>query len=333
MPKLINIKLILILTLLIFILLFSMLINILIGPIDIEPLEVLLSLFKSSNENLTVEIVKNIRLPRTIAATITGGMLAVCGAVMQATVRNYLADPYLMGVSAGASLGATASILFIGSVSTFGVAGLAFIGALMSSGMVLGLTLNKNASVLRMLLAGIAINALCSSLTALLVYLRNDSEAIRSVIFWLMGSLASAEWSIIIWPILIVIPGTLFFLYNARNLNLIIIGDDDAFSLGINPRIYRMIFIIITALMTSSCVAFFGIIGFIGLIIPHLMRFIFGADHKVLIPFSFLAGGIILNWSDLIARTLATAEIPLGVITGIIGSPFFFWLLIRSTKN
>jgi iron complex transport system permease protein len=260
-------------------------------------------------------------------------MLAVCGTVMQATVRNYLADPYLMGVSAGASLGAAVAILFGTAFPVFGVPGMAFIGATVSSSLVLGITLRRNTSVLRMLLAGIAINALCTSLTSLLVYLNNDREAIRTMVFWLMGSMTPAAWDILAWPAVSVVAGTAFFCVHARKLNLIILGDEDAYSLGINPARYRMVFVILTALMTSACVAHFGIVGFVGLITPHLLRMFVGADHRVLVPFSFMAGAIIMIWSDVLARTLATSEIPLGIITGLLGSPFFFWLLFRPSRH
>jgi iron complex transport system permease protein len=313
--------------------LLSMTINIFFGAVEIEPAVILKIILNKHDDLLTMEIIKSIRIPRTIAATLTGGMLAVCGTVMQASVRNHLADPYLMGISAGASLGATAAILFGVTFFNFGVPLSAFLGSLLSSVLVLILASRDASSVLRILLAGIAINALCSSLSSLLMYLHDDAHAIREVVFWLMGSLTSADWGKLRFPAVAVVAGTIYFCAKYKKLNLIIIGDEDAYSLGVNPRKHRIIFIVVTALMTSSCVSYFGIVGFVGLITPHILRFLMGADHKHLVPYSFCLGAIILLWSDLLARTLANSEIPLGVITGIIGSPFFFWLLFRTSKT
>ncbi|MDR0356651.1 MAG: iron ABC transporter permease [Deltaproteobacteria bacterium] len=307
----------------------SLAVSLTIGSVSFSLGEIWTALVSSEGGGLRREIIVNVRAPRILAAVLTGGGLALCGVVMQAVVRNPLADPYLMGVSAGASLGAGVCILILGPGSTIGLPGSAFLGALASVVLVLGLSLRSQGSQHGMILGGIAINVLCSSVGSLLIYVGDDPNLLQALVYWLMGSLAPAGWSTLIWPALAVISGTVFFLTQGRNLNLVMLGDDEARSLGLSAKRYRRLCLLLTALMTSSCVAYFGLIGFVGVIIPHSTRFLVGGSHLKLVPFSFLAGGVFMVWIDLAARSLAASEIPLGVITGLLGAPFFFWLLAQ----
>jgi iron complex transport system permease protein len=184
-----------------------------------------------------------------------------------------------------------------------------------------------------MLLAGIAVNVLCSSLSGLMIYLNHDAQQLQTMVFWLMGSLAPSNWKALPWPVLAMTLGTLFFWGQRRNLNLIMLGDEEAFSLGLNPGKYRFLYLAAAALITSSCVSQFGMIGFIGIVIPHIIRFFVGGDHTRLAPFSFLTGSVCMVWVDMFARTLSSSEIPLGIITGLLGSPFFFWLLLKPARQ
>lgn len=303
------------------------------GSVPLDVKEVFTLLFDSESSSLRREIIVNIRLPRAVGGAITGGALALCGVAMQAVIRNPLADPYLMGVSAGASLGATFFLLMVGGMTGFGLSGFAFLGAAGSLLLVLGLSVRSKTTVHRMLLAGIAVNVLCSSLSSILIYLRADAQQLQTVVFWLMGSLAPADWAILPWPMAAVTVGLVFFLGQRRNLNLIMLSDEDAFSLGIHPARYRVVYLIVSACIASSCVAHFGMIGFMGLIVPHIMRFFVGGNHVRLVPFSFLAGSIFMVWIDILARSLVSSEIPLGLITGLLGSPFFFWLLLKPDRQ
>jgi len=322
-----------ILVLLLGLLSLSLAASLLCGAVPMEVNEIVKLLFSDDTSSLRREIIVNIRLPRAIGAALTGGALALCGVVMQAVVRNPLADPYLMGVSAGASLGATFYLLMLGGGLALGLSGLAFLGSLASSALVLGVAIRVKATVYRMLLAGIAVNVLCSSLSGIMIYLNYDAQQLQTMVFWLMGSFAPANWSMLIWPVLAVSLGTLFFLAQRRNLNLIMLGDEEAFSLGINPGRYRFLYMGVSALITSSCVAHFGMIGFVGIIVPHIIRFLAGGNHRQLVPLACLAGSIFMVWIDVFARSLAASEVPLSIITGLLGSPFFFWLLLKPERR
>jgi iron complex transport system permease protein len=315
-----------------FILLFlSVVLSVRLGQVSISLVEIKDLIF-DDEPTLKREIIFNLRLPRAVAGVLTGFGLAICGLAMQAVVRNPLADPYLMGISSGAGLGAAASILWLGSKGP-ALPFMAFLGSLGAGAMVFVLGSRSRSPVYRLILAGLAMNVLCSSLTGLLVFFNVDPQRLQNLSFWLMGSLAPASWDILIWPAIITVLGVFFFWFQGRNLNLISLDDDESRSLGANPQRLRLIYLILTALVTSSITAFFGIIGFVGLIIPHIMRFFVGGDHLRLAPLTALSGGIFMVLVDAAARTAADAEIPLGVITGAIGAPFFFWLLLRPSKQ
>ena len=288
---------------------------------------------EGENTGLNKEIILNIRLPRALLGALTGGALALCGVVMQAVARNHLADPYLMGVSSGASLGATVYILLWGGALGFGLTGCAFIGSLFSVSMVLGLTVYTHISVHRLILAGLAVNVLCASLMGLIIYSSQDPQKLQMLIFWQMGSLVPSSWDIFKWPAVVVMGGTLALWTQWKNLNLIMLDNDEACSLGINPRLYRCLYMFSTALIASSVVAHFGVIGFVGLIVPHLVRFFTGGNHRYLVPVATMAGAIFMVWVDMAARTWSSSEIPIGIITGLLGSPFFFWLLLRPERR
>jgi iron complex transport system permease protein len=309
------------------ILLGSIFLSLTMGQVDM-PINEIVQHLGGDEQSLRREIVVNLRLPRAVAAAFLGIGLAMCGLAMQAVVRNPLADPYLMGISSGAGLGAATSILWLGSKGP-ALPVLAFMGSLIAGAMVFALGSKGRSQAHRLILAGLAMNVLCSSLTGLLVFFNVDPQRLQNLSFWLMGSLAPAEWGILPFPVIVTSLGAFFLWFQGRNLNLISLDDDESRSLGASPQKLRLIYLIVTALITSALTAFFGIIGFVGLIIPHIMRFFVGADHLKLAPLTALCGGIFMVLVDTLARTAADAEIPLGVITGAIGSPFFFWLLLR----
>ncbi|MDR2460908.1 MAG: iron ABC transporter permease [Deltaproteobacteria bacterium] len=309
----------------------SIILSISMGQVKI-PLSQMLDIIRQEGHSLFKEIIVNLRLPRALAGALCGFGLSICGLSMQAVVRNPLADPYLMGISSGAGLGAAASILWLGSAGP-SLPIMAFLGALIAGAMVFALGSRSRAPVYRLILAGLAMNVLCSSLTGLLVFFNVNPQRLQNLSFWLMGSLAPATWTNLIWPCIITVLGSFFFWFQGRNLNLISLDDDESRSLGASPQKLRLIYLIIISLITSSLTAFFGIIGFVGLIVPHIMRFFVGSDHLRLAPLTALCGGIFMVLVDTLARSAADSEIPLGVITGVIGAPFFFWLLLRPTKR
>lgn len=313
-----------------FFLLSTILIGLRLGVVDMDFSEIFSLLFTDTDHLLKREIIVGIRIPRVLAAAAIGGSLAVCGVVMQAVVRNPMADPYLMGVSSGASLGATACILsFGGSLGMLGLPISAFVGAALTSLIILSISSFSSGVSNQLILIGLAINALCASLASLLIYLFDDAFLLRSLIFWLMGSLAPATWDNIHFPLWTSVVGAIFFTVNSRNLNLLVLGDDEAVSLGLDPKRFRLISLIMAALMTAASVAFFGMIGFVGIIIPHMVRFVTGGNHIRLLPISYLTGASFMVLVDILARNLSSSEIPLGVITGLIGSPFFIALVVK----
>ncbi len=242
------------------------------------------------------DIVWLIRLPRVVLAVLVGMGLSVVGAVMQAIVKNPLADPYVLGISSGASLGATLTLLL--GAGLFGAAGVglgAFIGALAAAFSVIAIAgIGGRITSVKLILAGVALSSLCSAFSNLIVYVADDPSRFMTVQFWLMGSLAGAQWSGNFRILCVVLPCTLFFISQARILNLMLMGDDTAVTLGTDLQPYRRVYLVIASLMVGFVVHVSGVIGFVGLIIPHTVRGIFGVDHKKLLPLSALTGSVFL---------------------------------------
>ncbi len=294
-----------------------------------------LQAFESYGNGAVHDVVWLIRLPRLILAIAVGGGLAVCGIVMQAIVKNPLADPYILGVSSGASLGATLAI-FLGLGSIFGanaVGGVAFLGAFMASILVMTVAnIGSRANSVKLLLAGMAINAVFSSFSSFIVFFANDKEGIQNITYWLMGSLAGANWKAMPLVYLVVIGGSLYFITQYRVLNLMLLGDEVSITLGTDLHRYRQIYMLVTSLMIGFIVYSSGMIGFIGLIIPHFIRMLLGTDHKKIIPVSFLTGGIFMIWADVFSRiVIPYTELPIGILISMIGAPCFIYLLVRKS--
>jgi iron complex transport system permease protein len=331
---------------LIILLFISVILSVSLGSLRIEPSVsysiILNKLFGLSlgdaaevNNISTYNVIWLIRMPRVLLAIAVGAGLAICGTIMQATVQNPLAEPYILGISSGASLGATFSIMLgLGSFSLFSISSVsfwAFLGALGASILVLVLSsMGSKMSSAKLVLSGTVVSALCTSLSNFIISIASDAEGMQNVKFWTMGSLATAKWQNIGFVILAVTICCLFFLTQGRTLNLMLMGDEASMTLGLNLNLYRRIYMIIISLLTGILVATCGIIGFVGLIIPHISRSIVGSDHKRLIPTSILLGSIFLIWADVFARiTIPNAELSIGIITGLVGAPFFVYILLR----
>ncbi|ELC8434044.1 TPA: iron ABC transporter permease [Clostridium perfringens] len=324
----------------------SIILGISFGAVDIPPYDVyrvfLYKVFGIKIGNLDeilnstlFDIIWGVRMPRVLLGAFAGMALAMVGVIMQATIQNPLGDPYILGLSSGASLGATFSILigFSGVLSSFGAPLGAFLGALIASIFVYFLAkIGGRITPFKMILAGMVISSICSSLTSLIIFLSKDNEGIRTVNFWMMGSLAGAQWSNIVLPIAISVIPLIYFFTQYRNLNLMVLGDETSITLGLNIEKHRKIYMILSSLITGVIVSVCGTIGFVGIMIPHIVRLIFGTDHKTLLPFSALVGAIFLIWADIIARCAITnMELPIGIITSVIGAPFLLWLMVKGT--
>lgn len=277
------------------------------------------------------DVVWVIRFPRVLLAMAVGMALSVCGVAMQAVVKNPLADPYVLGISSGASLGATLAILFgigafLGGKST-GI--MAFLGAMGTSFAVLfisGLGGTSNAG--KLILSGMAISAVCTAFSSFAIYMAHNQNATAQITFWTMGSLASAKWNVVLFVLPIMIAGTLIFWTQSRNLNLMLLGDETSITLGTNLQKIRSRYMILSSLMVGFAVYSAGTIGFVGLIIPHAVRMFFGTDHRRLIPLCALVGSIFLIWADVLCRIiLKNAELPIGILISMIGAPCFIYLM------
>ena len=283
------------------------------------------------------EIVWDLRLPRVILAGLVGGGLAVIGVAMQALVRNPLAEPYILGVSAGASTGA--SLFYLGFLPPLISKALsmplaAFIGAL--AAMTVVYLVARSGSTMhtgRLLLAGVAVSALLAATTSFITYASPDPHRVRAVLFWMLGSFSAARWDVLALPAVASIGGCLVLVALARALDALLLGDEPALSLGITVESTKKLLIVITAFTTGSLVSVSGIIGFVGLIIPHAVRLVSGVAHRRLVPVSYAVGAVFLVWADLAARSLIPhEELPVGILTAICGVPFFL-VLLRSSKQ
>ena len=269
-------------------------------------------------------------------AIAAGGGLAVAGAAMQAVTQNVMADPYILGASSGASA-AVAFTFVIGGVfaqSSSVISVFAFAGAILALLLVYSVGMVGSAgSTSRLVLAGMAISVILTAATQFFVSIAPDAYTVRNITAWTMGSLSSARWTTIGFPSFGAIAGSLVFIYFGRAFNLLSQGDDTATSLGLNVKSIKRLTIIVTAFITGAVVSVGGVIGFIGFIIPHIVRILIGSDHRRVFPLSFLVGGLFLMWMDVLARTIiAPKELPVGIFTAFCGGPFFIWLLYRKNR-
>ncbi|HBF31202.1 iron ABC transporter permease [Rhizobium sp.] len=285
-----------------------------------------------------VLIIEQIRLPRVFLGMLVGAALAVSGTIMQGMFRNPLADPGLAGVSAGAGLGAAIVIVLGGSVALpfIGFAGflalplVAFLGSLLTTASLYHVsTRNGRTSVATMLLAGIAFGALAMAATGCLVYMANDNQ-IRDLTFWQLGSLAGATWAKVATLGALVALSLTALPFMARGLNGLSMGEAVAGHMGVHVEALKKIGIVIVSVLTGGAVSMSGGIGFVGIVVPHVLRLAIGPDHRFLLPASALLGAALLVLADALARTIvAPAELPIGIITALFGSPFFLWLLLK----
>jgi iron complex transport system permease protein len=308
------------------------------GAVGIAPADVLGALLRAltgATPHYDDGIVLELRLPRVLLAALVGAELAMGGAAIQGLFRNPLADPGLIGVSAGAALGAVGMIVLgpqwfaIGYADSWLVAAGAFVCGLLATALVWFIG-RRRPGVATLLLAGVAINAIAMAGVGWLTYLA-DERQLRDLTFWTLGSLGGADWQ----RLAIIAPWVLLPLcllpVSARALNALLLGEHEAAFLGFRPQRLQLMLITLVALMVSAAVAFTGVIGFVGLVAPHLMRLLLGPDHRVLLPAAALCGAALVVAADTLARTMvAPAELPLGVLTALVGGPFFLWLLLRT---
>ncbi|MFI5496700.1 FecCD family ABC transporter permease [Actinoplanes sp. NPDC051859] len=273
-----------------------------------------------------------VRFPRVLLAVIVGASLGCAGALMQGIFGNPLAEPGVVGVSAGAAVGAAAAI--VSGATLFGpwtTAAAAFLGGIVTTMIVYAMSrANGRTEVVTLVLTGVAVNATAGALLGLLMFLTDD-DGVRAIAFWQLGSLSQATWAAVAVAAPCALAGLTVAAVLARRLDLLALGDRPARHLGVDTERLRITAIVATALLTASAVAFTGIVGFVGLVVPHLIRMVAGPAHRLLIPASALAGAVVVVTGDLIARTVIDyQELPLGVLTAVVGGPAFFWLLRRT---
>ncbi|MFF5985537.1 FecCD family ABC transporter permease [Prauserella flavalba] len=276
-------------------------------------------------------IVWNLRLPRTLLAAVCGAGLAVCGAIMQSLLRNPLADPFVLGVSSGASTGAVLVVVLGVGGGVLSLSAGAFLGALVSFAFVLLLSHTLGGTTDRVVLSGVAVMQLFSALTSFIVLTSADAETTRGVLFWLLGSLSNAGWAEVGTCLAVLVATLLVCGGYARSLDAFAFGEDAAATLGVAVARTRLILLCATALLTAVLVSSAGAIGFVGLVLPHAARALAGPNHARLLPVTALAGAVFLVWVDTLARTvLDPQEVPVGVVTALIGVPAFVLILYRA---
>lgn len=328
---------------LLIILLISIVLCISIGPVNIKFTDVWRVIFYKifsfgQIDHISVNtqnIIWHLRAPRVFLGIMAGASLALSGVAMQAFTRNPLADPYILGISSGASFGAViamaTNLFFV--FGQYKVQTGAFLGALISMIMVYSLSYSgKTVTPIRLVLVGIAVSAMFSAFTSFTVYNAPDDAKIREATFWMLGGVAGVKWGQILPLALVIVPSVIIMYYFSKPLNAMMMGDNTAITLGIDIMSVRKSLIVITALLTGVTVSVSGSIGFVGLVIPHIVRLISGADHQKVIPLAALTGSIYLVWMDVAARMLdMPKEIPLGILTSMFGAPLFLWM-IRAGK-
>jgi iron complex transport system permease protein len=329
-------------SILLFLLILASLVSLCTGSYSLTPSEVLNTLMGAGDRYANI-VVWNMRLPRIAASIIAGLSLAVAGAVMQCVLRNPLASPFTIGISHGAAFGAAFAIIVLGAgelhrvgegviiTNPYLIPVFAFLGALLGVFVILLLARLRGLSPEAMILAGVAMASLFSAATMLMQYFAEDVK-VAAVVFWTFGDIGRANWREIQLMIAAVIPALVYFIYRRWDYNALISGDETAISLGINPEKVRLESMLLASLITAICVSFLGIIGFIGLVSPHIVRLVAGGDHRFLIPLSSLLGSLLLLSADTVGRTIiAPVVIPVGIVTSFMGAPVFIYLLVRGS--
>lgn len=310
------------------------------GQVHIPPGQVLDILFGNAEPSPLRTIVLDVRLPRVLLGAVVGAGLAVVGTVLQALVRNPLADPYLLGVSSGASTGVVLVIVTgigsgVGLATNVTMPAGAFAGALLAT--VLVYALARRGGQLtgpRLVLAGVAVAYILTALTSLMLVMSPRSEHFKEAMYWSLGGLGSARWDMLLLPAAVLVVGTALLIAVARPLDLMLVGEEGATVLGLDTSRFRAAIFLLTSLVTGVLVAVSGAIGFIGLMVPHAARMVVGASHRTLLPVVALAGAAFLVAADLAARTVATPQdVPVGILTALTGGPFFLWMLRRRPEG
>lgn len=314
-----------------------------IGAVDLSPewiFRILINnitgkeIFQAEWPGYAQGIVWGMRLPKVLVAACVGAGLSLVGILMQALTKNSMADPYLLGVSSGASAGATAAIL-VGTLPILGtmtVQGGAFIGAVISSIMVFFLAgASGRVSSTKLVLSGVAVSAFFSAISNLLIFMQSNEKKLSAVLFWMTGSFASAVWTDVLPVVITLIAAIVIMCLIHKALDALLLGEEMAVTVGVDVPKLKVLIIVMSALVTAIMVSVSGTIGFVGLVIPHISRTIVGTVHKRAIPFAALLGGIFMVWADAIARVVvAPSELPIGIVTSFIGAPFFLILLHRN---
>lgn len=295
------------------------------------------ALWRAPLSDMVWQIWLHIRLPRVLLAVLIGMALAVSGAVMQGLFRNPLADPGLLGISSGAGLAVAIAILLPLTLPPLLALWLptlaAFLGSLAVMALIFSLSQRAQGSLARLLLVGIAINALCGAAVGVLSWLSNDQQ-LRQLSLWGMGSLSQAQWPMLAVCAAFILPALLLTQRRARHLNLLQLGEEDAHYMGLDVRRTQRQLLTLSALLVGAAVSVSGIIGFVGLVVPHVMRFCLGSDHRWMLPGSALAGAILLLLADTLARILVVpAEMPVGLLTSLLGGPWFLWQILRQQRG
>ncbi|MFJ3921960.1 FecCD family ABC transporter permease [Streptomyces sp. NPDC090022] len=307
------------------------------GPVRIAPGRVLDIVLGGERTGAFASIVWDVRMPRVLLGAVVGAGLAVSGTVLQALVRNQLADPFLLGASSGASAGAVLVLVLgvgAGVATSLSLPFAAFAGAMGALVAVYAMARRGGTMTTgRLILAGVAVQYILSALTSLVLVLAAEADQVRSVLFWTLGGLGGARWDELALPAAALAFGTGLLLALARPLDLLLAGEEGARTLGLDTGRFRAAVFVLTSLVIGVLVAYSGAIGFVGLMIPHAARMLVGAGHRALLPVAALGGAVFLTLADLVARTAAAPEeIPVGVVTALAGGPFFLWLLRRSTR-
>ncbi len=281
------------------------------------------------------DVIWLIRLPRLLLAAAVGIGLSISGVVMQAIIKNPLADPYILGVSSGAYLGAVLAIM-LGVGRSLGpnyVGIAAFIGAFIISIIVLAISnIGGKSNSMKLLLSGMAVSAASSAISNFIVFIANDKDSLQTITYWMMGSFAGAQWEMLKVIYILILLASVFFIFQYRILDMMLLGDDTAITLGTDLSKYRTKYLLLVSLIVGFIVYSSGMIGFVGLLVPHFVRLLVGTSHKALIPISGLVGGIFLIWADVASRVIIShADIPVGILISMIGAPVFIYLLVRNS--